>query len=316
MTFHRTPAGPKTFLVAMLFMLVAVGCSDAVDDPVGSDADTTDGTAESVDSSDGSSDDVFAGPLTVIIPNSPGTISTTGEQRIMTALVGDTANSFLGDENNPVSVIFEPVEGDGGGESDGTWLTTNAAALGLYVSYFEFPTPGLWEVTVSVPNGDSLGSALIEVVEDSSVPNVGDPAPPSVTLTGTTAEEIGNISTDLEPDPELYDLSIADAVGNGRPTVVAFATPAFCQTALCGPTLETVKAAAAGRADLDVVHVEPFDLELAPQGVLEAVDAMFDYGLVTEPWVFVVDADGLVAATFEGIIGQPELEAAIERLDS
>ncbi len=96
--------------------------------------------------------------------------------------------------------------------------------------------------------------------------------------------------------------------------MVAFATPAFCQTALCGPTLEAVKGAAAGRDGSDVVHVEPFDLDLAPRGVLEPIPSMFDWGLVTEPWVFVIDADGVVAATFEGIIGQAEIEAAIDGL--
>ncbi len=255
-------------------------------------------------------DPTFDGPITVAVPNSPGTLTTGGRQRVMTALIGDGPNAFLGGPDQPVVVRFEHVDGDTVGEVEGAWLTTNAAALGLYVTYYEFPAAGLWEVIVSA-DGEDLGAALIEVTEESAVPNIGDPAPKSVTPTGTTVAELAAISTDPEPDPSLYDLTIADAVTNGRPTVIVFATPAFCQTALCGPTLETVKAAGAGRDDIDLVHIEPFDLELAPQGTLQPIGPMADWGLVTEPWVFVVDADGLVSATFEGIIGQEELEAAL-----
>lgn len=329
---HRWPIGAMA--AAMVLAVIAVGCGGGDDgDPVeaagaetaddtidgtigGATAETADGEASEdpiVDDGPVSAPSGFEGPLTVVVPNSPGTLSVNGSQRVMTALVGDGPNAFLGSPAQPVSVRFDPVDGDGAGEVEATWLTTNASSLGLYVSYFDFASPGLWEITV-VAEGQDLGTALVEVVEDSTVPNVGDPAPPSLTATGTTPEEIAAISTDPEPDPALYDLTIADAVSNGRPTVVAFATPAFCQTALCGPTLGMVKAATEGRADIDVVHVEPFDLELAPAGTFEPVPTMAEWGLVTEPWVFVVGPDGLVAATFEGIMGQAELEAAIDRL--
>lgn len=301
-------------------LLVAAACSGG-DDAGSAGDDTEPTTLANVDGDDGQAggDDgldrpaAFEGDLTVVVPNSPGTLSTSGRQRVMTALIGAGPNAYLGGPDSPVTVRFEQVDGDAVGEVQGEWLTTNASALGLYVSQFEFAGAGLWEVYVSA-DGVELGAALIEVVADSTVPNIGDPAPPSQTPTGFTPDEIAAISTDPDPDPELYDLSIDEAIANGRPTVIAFATPAFCQTALCGPTMEFVRAATAGRDDIDVVHVEPFDLELAPQGTLEPIPPMFDWGLVTEPWVFVVDADGLVTATFEGIIGQAEVEAAIEEL--
>jgi hypothetical protein len=255
----------------------------------------------------------FAGPLDVVVANSPDTLSTGGEQRVMTALLGDGPNAFLGGPDQPVTVRFASVEGETVGEVDGTWLTTNAAALGVYVTYYSFDAPGLWEVIVT-SEGDELGQALVNVVETTNQPNIGDPAPASDSPTGTTDEEIAAISTDPDPVAGFYDLSIADAVANGRPTVIAFATPAFCQTALCGPTLESVKAATEGRDDLDVVHVEPYELEKATRGDFTPVPTMEEWGLATEPWVFVIDADGTVAATFEGIMSTEELRAAIDRL--
>ena len=113
-----------------------------------------------------------------------------------------------------------------------------------------------------------------------------------MTLTGSTPEELTAISTDPDPDPDFYDLSVADAVANGRPTVIVFATPAFCQTAVCGPTIEIAKQAAEGRDGVDFVHVEPFDVELARANDLQPIPAMFEWGLATEPWIFVIDAEG------------------------
>ncbi len=306
-------SGYRGWIVAVALMLVAAACSGGTDEAVDTTTSTSgEPTADSTEDA-APSNLGFDGPVTVVVPNSPGTLTTTGRQRVMTALVGDGSNNFLGSADLPVTMVFEAVDSDDTGETEGSFLTTNAAALGLYVGYFEFPSVGLWEVSI-VSEGTEVGQALFEVTVDSPVPTIGDLAPATDSLTGTTPEEIAAISTDLDPIPGYYDLSIAEAVTNDRPTVVAFVTPAFCQTALCGPTLETVKEATAGRDDIDVVHVEPFDLELAPQGSLVPIPSMEDWGLVTEPWVFVLDADGVVSANFEGIIGLEELEDALAAL--
>ncbi|MEM7321734.1 MAG: hypothetical protein AAF531_01500 [Actinomycetota bacterium] len=310
--------------VLVLSVLALAGCGGGDDDDaaVGEEATTTStATSGDPDTAGGDTDSSgegtdaleFSSELTVLVANTAGTLTTTGPQRVMTALIGDGPNSFFGGPDEPVSVRFEPVNGDTVGEVQGTWLTTNASALGLYVTSYEFDQPGIWEVTV-FGDGVNLGATLIDVVVESPMPRIGDPAPRSETLTGATPEEIATISTDLEPDPSFYDLTIAQAVTNGTPSVIAFVTPAFCQTALCGPTLETVKAATAGRNDVDVLHVEPFDLALAPLGDLTPLPVMSEWGLVTEPWVFVVDGNGLVTASFEGIIGQAELEEAVAAL--
>ena len=268
---------------------------------------------ESTDGAGDTPEGFFGGAVTVVIPNSPGTVSTSGPQRIMTALLGEGPNAYLGGPDQAVTVRYAALDAEVTGDVPGSWLTTDASPLGLYVAPYDFEQAGLWEVTV-LADGREIGGTLIEVVEESQVPNIGDTVPASATPTATTLEEVAAISTDPDPDLAFYDLSLDDAVANGRPTVVAFATPAFCRTALCGPTLDTVKEATAGRDELDVVHVEPFDLELAPQGQLEPLPVMFEWGLLTEPWVFVLDADGRVTASFEGIIGLAELTAALDNL--
>lgn len=310
----RTSVLAASIVAALALVAAACGGSDTDEEVNGTPSSVAaDGSEQDQEAGGGESGDSFDEPVSVIVANTADTLSTEGEQRVMTALVGDGPNAFLGGPDQPVTVQFASVEGETVGEVDGTWLTTNAAALGVYVTYYTFDAPGLWEVLVT-SEGQELGQALINVVESSSQPNVGEPAPTSDSPTGTTPEELAVITTDPEPIPDYYDLSIADAVGNGRPTVVAFATPAFCQTALCGPTLESVKIATDGRDGIDVVHVEPYDLDKATKGDFSPIPTMDEWGLVTEPWVFVVDADGNVAATFEGIMGTEELAAALDRL--
>ncbi len=301
--------------IVLVVALLAAACGGA-DDDVEAEPEATASSEQSSTADDATvsgAATAFADSVTVVVANSPGTLGARGRQRVMAALIGDGPNDFLGGPDRPVTLRFSAVDAELTGEAEGDWLTTNASALGLYVASFEFDKAGLWEVTV-VADGSEVGGTLIEVVDQSSVPGVGDSAPPTPTPTGSSAAEIAAITTDPEPDADFYDLSLDAAVLNGRPTVAVFATPAFCQTALCGPTIEFVKAAVDGRADLDVVHIEPFDLELAPQGVLEPIPVMADWGLATEPWVFVIDADGIVQASFEGIIGQAELERAIADL--
>jgi len=263
----------------------------------------------------GSADGDFAQSRGAVVANTHGTITTAGSQRVMTAILGPDTKPFLGGPDLPVSIAFRPTEGGPALEVDGTWLSTNATDLGLYVSVVDFPVAGSWDVILSTGEAEVARTSL-QVADDSPVPSIGDLAPATDTPTATGLDRIHAISTDPEPDPAFYQLSIADAVDNGRPTVIAFVTPGLCQTALCGPTLEAVKGAAAGRDDLDVVHVEPFDLELATTGELRPIAAMSQWGLQTEPWVFIVGADGTIRASFEGIIGQHELETALDQVSS
>lgn len=250
---------------------------------------------------------------TLVVANSPGTVSVNGPQRVMVALVGEGPNSYFGERDKPAVLNFTSPDGETTETATASFLATDGVALGLYVTEVDFAIPGRWSVDIE---GSSLaaGSTQIDVAEDSVVPEPGDPAPRTDTPTATEAEGVAAISTDPEPDPSFYELSIAEAVSNDRPTVIAFATPAFCQTALCGPTIETVKEVVGDNADIDVVHVEPFDIAQARAGSLAPVPAMFDWQLVSEPWVFVVDAEGTITASFEGTIGADELRQAVDAL--
>jgi hypothetical protein len=196
---------------------------------------------------------------------------------------------------------------------------------GVYVAHPEFSVAGTWTAvfTTSVPGAPTeVIPFRIEIIQEASAVAVGEAAP----STGTpTAADVGGdltrLSTDPQPLARFYESSEADALAAGRPFVLVFATPAFCQSAQCGPTLDRVKAVSTAYPDLTFINVEPYRLiyvegrlqpDLDANNGLQPVQAVRDWGILTEPWVYVVDATGIVRGSFEGIVTEAELRAAID----
>ncbi len=254
--------------------------------------------------------------VTVAVANSVGTVVTGSPQRLMTALIDPSGIGYLGSALDPIEIVVRPVQAPGAEDEQRLttqWLSAHEANLGLYLSNPTFDAAGTWEVRVE-SQGNDIGGTLLEVADAPIVPLVGSDAPRTDNPTSAGRDDLAAISTDPDPNPTFYDLTVAEAVTSGSPTLIAFATPAFCQTALCGPTMNLVKEAVAGRSDLNVVHVEPYELEAARSGSLVPVEAMVSWNLPTEPWVFVVDDGGTITAAFEGIFGIDELNEALDDL--
>ncbi|MEX0760999.1 MAG: hypothetical protein WD208_11180 [Dehalococcoidia bacterium] len=193
---------------------------------------------------------------------------------------------------------------------------------GVYVLEPEFDIVGPWQVKVTLnEDGRTLsGEAAVIVNEKTATPAVGDPAPDAVTKTGDTPEELRQLTSAIEPDPDLYQVSLGDAVKSGAPVVALFSTPAFCQTQTCGPQVEVVqelKEQFNGQAHF--VHVEIWD---NPREMLDTGDtsvgvispAVEAWGLPTEPWTFLVDEDGRIFAKFEAFTTKAELTEAMEAM--
>lgn len=300
---HLRPRAACALLLGLGAIVGACGSDDSAQGSAGREIEPlpdADSAAELMD-----------GGAVLVVANSAGTISTNGDQRILLALLGDGPGDYLGSADAPAT--FEFMSEDGGTviETAGEWLSTTGVDLGLYVSTVTFDSDGVWQVKVKETNGPS---SSFNVSTESAVPDLGDPAPLTETPISSDGRSLSDISTDPSPDPKFYELSVADAVRSGKPSVIVFSTPAFCQTAICGPTIEIVKAVAAKHSGAQYVHVEPYDILKAKAGQLIPVDAMSDWNLQTEPWVFVVGSDGRVAASFEGVVGEAELSDALERV--
>ena len=232
-----------------------------------------------------------------------------GTDRLLVA-VSDEKGTRLAAPSIPVTIaVWLEGREDQPQVLPGTFLWAIEDVSGLYHATFEFDQPGFWDVRVTPDGSAPLADFTIQVNPEPSTPGIGDPAPLSETPIGGD-HPLAEISTDNDPDPRFYEISLADAVASGRPTVVVFATPKFCQTAICGPTLDRVKAIADDYPDVNFVHVEVYT-NLDDPANLQVVPAVTEWGLPTEPWVFVVDADGIVVARFEGVVAPEEITAAL-----
>lgn len=244
-----------------------------------------------------------------IVGSSPSSIGV-GEQRVVMAEVDPETSSFLGSPEEAATATF--VGPDGSEQVvDADWVWSIPDVRGFLIARPVFETSGTWTAALTSPRG-TTSPISFQVNDVIPLPEVGDPAPPSETRT-IDDFPIEQLTTDPDPDRSLYEMTVADAVSNGTPSVIVFATPAFCQTAVCGPTMDLVKAAIADRTGFDTVHVEVFEnIESEGAGQLIEVDAIFEWGLPSEPWVYVVDADGLISARFEGAVSTAELSGAID----
>ena len=313
------------FLLGLAF--VAAACGDAASTPTPeppAPAVTDAPTPAPATTLDAPTAEPQAGPD--IIPILASSETSIGRNRFLFGLT-DRAGELVAAPDVEVELLFYDVESDPDTvlfETDSRFLWAIEDERGLYAADVTYPSAGRWATrfNATFPDGTTeTVRAEYTVRETTSTPGLGTAAPGVDTPTATDAEgELARISTDTDPLASLYERSLSEAVASGEPFVVAFVTPAFCQTATCGPTLDKVKDVATANPDVDFIHLEPYvmafkDERLQPvlgeDGRLQAAEWTLEWGLLTEPFVAVVDSDGNVSAKFEGAITVEELEEAL-----
>jgi hypothetical protein len=152
---------------------------------------------------------------------------------------------------------------------------------------------------------------IITVAQASSAPAIGEVPPASDNRTLATQPEISKLTSDPEPEVGLYQLTVAEALKSGKPTVVTFATPAFCTSRLCAPVLNSIKPIYAElNESVNFIHIEVYKTFDS----LVYADEMEEWGLTSEPWPFVLDQNGQIAARLGGPVSPRELRASLADL--
>ena len=183
-----------------------------------------------------------------------------------------------------------------------------------WVAYPNLPSPGFWGITAKVilADGRTVTSQFtIEAKAESESIDIGELAPLSQNRTLATEPDIEKLSSGNNPNPAFYQITVADAVANGKPTVVGFITPGLCETKWCAPVLESVTAVRNDMGDAaHFIHVEVYqDFQ-----TLTYVPEMAEWGLRTEPWIFVLDSTGRIADKLAGPVSPRELTQALEQV--
>lgn len=181
-----------------------------------------------------------------------------------------------------------------------TFYATEEPALtrGVYFAEISLEASGTYDVVVATRDRSIAGTGVAQV----RGPSQADAPAPGTTLplatTPTTADPQNlEILCTREPDCSMHDMSIDAAIASGHHVVLTIATPAFCDTTLCGPTVDVVEAVknAASRDDVTFIHVEVYrDAGNTP------TDYVTQLKLPSEPWTFLIGNDGIVVDRFGG----------------
>lgn len=196
------------------------------------------------------------------------------------------------------------------------------AAKSLYVTSLPFQSAGAYAVEALVKiDGHVVASqpTAVEVAPHDEIPRVGQRAPRVDTPTLASVHgDAYDIDTRRPPD-SMHAVNLADVLGR-RPVMLLFATPALCQSRVCGPVTDIAEEVAhAHRGEAAFIHNEIYiDNEILP-GCLEGTrpasecfrPQVLAYRLPTEPWLFAIDRHGIIAARLEGAFSKSELEAAL-----
>jgi hypothetical protein len=185
---------------------------------------------------------------------------------------------------------------------------------GFYVAQVTFPHPGPWglEVVASQKDGTTdIARVTVTVLEAPHTVALGAAAPRSRNLIASDVVDLRQIDTSQPPDPRLHQVRIADAIAQGKPQVLVFATPQFCHSRMCGPVVEIVRRLLPVYGERVVFTHQEIWQDFAAHQLFPTVQ---EWHLPSEPWIFIVDGGGIVRAKFEGLVTVHEVEAALQAL--
>lgn len=208
----------------------------------------------------------------------------TGEQRILVEL-RDRDGELLALDMVPNATLRDE-NGSPLGVYPGELIWVVPDSQPAYVFVVEIPEPETYQLTIDGgPLGETPPAGLIAVEAPIQVV-AGDAAPP---------------------------ISGESVTG---PLVVVFASPQRCPSQSCVPMIDLVESL----ADESGVHLEIVDVfanpDAADEADLELSPDVEGWGLISQPWLYVIDVSGKVAAVFEGAVSESEAASAIGSVES
>ncbi|MPY93407.1 MAG: hypothetical protein GEV08_10165 [Acidimicrobiia bacterium] len=198
-------------------------------------------------------------------------------------------------------------------------LPATLHGAGVPTAYYSlrhtFEAPGTYSVSATL-EGQEL-QRLVRVVppEEVTLVQPGERAIPVATPTTADARGVDPICT-REPACPFHEITLADALANGKPTVFLVSTPLFCQTAACGPVLDLLIDAAPQGSGMNVVHAEVYADAVATGNVMRSqlTEAVSAYQLTFEPSLLAIDAAGLVVDRLDFLYDASELQMTLQKL--
>ena len=181
----------------------------------------------------------------------------------------------------------------------------------IYEAHVPLPGPGTYYVLAltKTPSGLIGAPGEIAVAPDSAIPDVGQ-RPPAI-ATDTLASTHGEVAllTTRTPPENMHSVSFAQVLGK-QPVALLFSTPQLCVSKVCGPVTDIVASLQPRfRSRIAFIHEEVYVNNQPSQGLRPQLKA---FHLETEPWLFTVNRNGVIAARLEGAFGVNAVRQALE----
>lgn len=267
---------------------------------------------------DGGADDggagEVAGPANLLALFAPVGVLIAGPEQRTTFAIADAEGVPVSDL--PETLDFSVRSGDEELEVVTATAHTEGIPTGYYPVRTTFPEPGDYAITTTY-EGEELVPRIFTVAApaDVSIPAPGDVMIPVDTPTQDDARGVDPICTS-QPACPLHDVTLTEALEEGRPTAFLIATPEFCQTALCGPVLDVLLEEVESHPDIRFLHAEVYADPRAVDNILEATlaEAPQAYALPFEPALFLANADTTISARLDNLYDAAELREELAKL--
>jgi hypothetical protein len=321
---------PVSFLIAVVAACVAAGCGSADEEastaPAGTVASSTSASTE-FPSAKGKTIANIApeGEGLVLAPST--SVMETGSNRYGFAIF-DTARKQI--SGAPVAIYVSRKDGSG---LKGPYVAKSESlkvkpqfqsltssqdpdsAQSVYVAEVPVAKKGSYLAAAVVRlDGRNVVTSPFEFKAGASgtPPRPGEQAPRVHTPTlSDVAGDAARISTREPAAKSLLKDDFFDAYGK-RPVALLFATPALCQSRVCAPVVDALAQAQAEDPSGPTAYIanEIYEENRVDRGLRSQPAA---FRLPTEPWLFVIDANGKVVERIEGAFSVAELKRAVAR---
>jgi hypothetical protein len=240
-----------------------------------------------------------------------------GENRIAFAILDPNKGVIIPESMDVSTYHLDAKNPDNKIETLETTFRQWPNGKGVYTVNANFNKSGKWGIGINLFHNKKFHgiSTFIIVPENSQTPPIGSKAPTVETKTISSVEEISEITSAINPHLPLYEMSLKNSIESKTPTIILFATPAFCQTGTCGPQLDIMKSLSLRwHGQLNFIHSEIYSNPNDINGDISNAKiskAAVKWNLPSEPWTFVIDESGKIISKFEGFVTAEELEESI-----
>jgi hypothetical protein len=181
----------------------------------------------------------------------------------------------------------------------------------VYWTNLPVPRSGIYDVLALTRVGSGLigSTGEMPVALNSPIPGVGR-RPPDI-ATDTLASEHGKLSlvTTRVPPESMHSVSLNQVLGK-RPIALLFSTPLLCHSRVCGPVTDImVYLQHQFGQRIAFIHQEVYVNNDPTRGLRRP---LVDFHLQTEPWLFTINRQGVIAARLDGVYGVNEARQALE----